>query len=871
MKCVKIQWMCLLFCAAIIAVSGCNTSKQIKGGKNFNTQNIEEDTLDEIVLNFSKEKKYRASYPIDFDLLNTKLDLQIDWQKQHLPGKAILKLKPHFYATDSLVLDAKGMDIIEVALMDKQGNRALLKYTYDSLQLKINLGKTYTAKDTLQIFIDYVAKPNERKTSGSAAITSDKGLYFINPLGKEIGKPTQLWTQGETEANSCWFPTIESPNQRQTNEISITCEKKYATLSNGILTATKDLGNGLKTDTWTMDLAHAPYLVMLTVGEFAVTKDKWRNIDVDYYVEQDYAADAKNIFGNTPEMLEFFSQLMGYDYPWQKYAQVIVRDYVSGAMENTTASLFGEFVQRNKRELMDLNFEDIIAHELFHHWFGDLVTCESWSNIPLNEAFANYSEYLWAEHKYGKMEADKMLQNNLILYLSEAQNKNVDLIRFYYDDKEEMFDRHSYEKGGHVLHLLRNAVGDEAFFKSLQLYLKTNAFKSVEIHQLRLAFESVTGKDMNWFFNQWFLNSGHPKITFTYAYKNDTAYVITEQQQNTGKGLIYELPLKAEIWSGNNSKIYPIHLTHERDTFKFYAATEPDLIDGDAERILLGTKKENKKVPEYVFQYKNHPLYLAKYEALQKLKVAQEEDSTAKNTLIAALDNSFYALRKYAVESIKLSSDSSPEVLRKIKWIALNDKHPNVRTAAVQKLGRLKDSTLLNTFMQCLKDSSYATVAEALKAINTLDSNKAMQLAKPFENDKNYELTDALSTIYSASTSTQANNFFIQKFKTVTGYGKYPLMYHYANYLSGMNKATVLSGIELLKNQALSTEAKLMISAGKGAIKRVLKQFESKKKTLENGNKEATVNLQNGYENIITKANEALDFINKQTEEEKKN
>lgn len=871
MKRVKIKWLGLLFFAVVIAVSGCHTSKQIKASKNYNTQYIEEDTLDEIVLNFSREKKYRASYPIDFNLLHTKLDLNIDWQKQQLPGKALLILKPHFYATDSLVLDAKGMEIIEVSLLDKQGNHQPLKYTYDSLQLKINLGKTYTAKDTIKVFIDYIAKPNERKTGGSAAITSDKGLYFINPLGKETGKPTQLWTQGETEANSCWFPTIESPNQRQTNEISITCEKKYSTLSNGILTATKDLGNGLKTDIWKMDLAHAPYLVMLTVGEFAVIKDKWRNIDVDYYVEQEYATEAKNIFGNTPEMLEFFSKLLGYDYPWQKYAQVIVRDYVSGAMENTTASLFGEFVQRNKRELMDLNFEDIIAHELFHHWFGDLVTCESWSNIPLNEAFANYSEYLWAEYKNGKMEADKMLQQNLIQYLSEAQSKNVDLIRFYYDDKEEMFDRHSYEKGGHVLHLLRYAVGDEAFFKSLQLYLKTNAFKPVEIHQLRLAFESVTGKDMNWFFNQWFLNSGHPKVTFTYAYQNDTAYVITEQQQNTGKGLVYELPLKAKIWSESTTKIYPIRLTHERDTFKFYSQTKPNLIDADADRVLLGTKKENKTLPDYIFQYKNHPLYLAKYEALQKLKVAQEEDSTAKNTLVSALNDSFYALRKFAVESIRFNADSSPKILNKIKWMALNDKHSNVRAAAVQKLGKIKDSTLLNTFVACLNDSSYATVAEALKAINVLDTNKALQLSKTFENDKNYELTDALSTIYATSTSTAANNFFIQKFQTVTGYGKYPLMYHYANFLSGMNKATVLSGIELLKNQALSTEAKLMISAGKGAIKRVLHQFESKKKTLENGNKDATLNLQNEYDIIIAKANEALDFINKQTEEEKKN
>jgi aminopeptidase N len=211
-------------------------------------------------------------------------------------------------------------------------------------------------------------------------------------------------------------------------------------------------------------------------------------------------------------MMEFFSQKLGFDYPWSKYAQVVVRDYVSGAMENTSATLHGEFVQRTSRQRIDETYEDIISHELIHQWFGDLVTTESWSNIPLNESFATYGEYLWNEYKYGQLYADNKLYENYQNYMQEAENKNVDLVRFYYDQREDMFDRHSYDKGGFLLHYLRNIVGDAAFFKSIELYLKTNQFKAVEIHQLRLAFEEVTGKDMNWFFNQWFLNAGHPKL-----------------------------------------------------------------------------------------------------------------------------------------------------------------------------------------------------------------------------------------------------------------------------------------------------------------------------------------------------------------------
>jgi aminopeptidase N len=854
---------------AAFLLSACNVSR-ISPKKEIPLTAVE-DTLDEVDLVFPKKREYRASYTIEYDLLHTKLEVAIDWEKQQLPGKAYLRLKPHFYPTDSLVLDAKGMDIREVSLLEKNGTRKPLNYLYDSLKLKIKFQKLLTAEDTLQIFIDYVAKPEERKTSGSAAITSDKGLYFINPLGKESGKPTQLWTQGETEANSCWFPTIESPNQRCTGEISITCEKKFKTLSNGILTSTKDLGNGLKTDTWTMDLPHAPYLFMITVGEFSVVKDKWRNLAVDYYVEPEYEPYAKNIFGNTPEMLEFFSKKLGYDYPWQKYSQVIVRDYVSGAMENTTASLFGEFVQRTRRELLDINYEDIVAHELFHQWFGNLVTCESWSNLPLNESFANYSEYLWAEYKYGKTEADKLLYQNLRQYLDEAQNKNVDLIRFYYDDKEEMFDRHSYEKGGHVLHMLRHIIGDEAFFKSLQHYLKTLAFQAAEIHHLRLAFEAVTGRDLNWFFNQWFLNNGHPKIQFTYAWNNDTIYVIAEQNKNTSEKFVYQLPFKIGLWWGDRVMYHSVWMKNERDTFRFYSKAIPDLIDADADRILLCTKQENKRLDEYIFQYEKHPEFAAKYEALQKIKDAQKESIIAKNTLLSALSDTFYFFRKYAIENIKLYADSSPQLVEKLKLMAVGDLHPNVRTAAVQKLSKLKDRNLLETFVKCLSDSSYATIAEALKAIHSIDTAISMKLCKPFESETNYEINDAVCSIYSASTSESYNEFFLKKFQTVKGYTKYALMYHYANYLTRMNAPMVLSGIEVLKNQTLITETKLIVSAGKGAIKRILKQYEDRKKDIANNKETQTELLLSDCEKIISTATDALNSINKKNEEDRRN
>ena len=374
------------------------------------------------------------------DIVHTNLSVRFDWEKQYLHGTAEITAKPYFRATNELILDAKGFDIHHVKMGELD-----LNYQYEDDKLVIRLDKVYKRTESYTISIDYTAKPNELDTKGGVAITDAKGLYFINPLGHE-DKPQQIWTQGETEFSSCWFPTIDKPNERMTQNIAITVQNKYTTLSNGLLVKSEQNKDGTRTDYWEQSLGHTPYLAMMAVGDFNITTDKWRGIDVDYYLEDDYHKHARGIFGRTPEMMEHYSEILGVDYPWEKYAQVVVRDFVSGAMENTTAVIHGEFVQMDEREMLDRHEEDIIAHELIHHWFGDLVTCENWANLPLNEAFATYGEYIWREKGFGRMAADKHLDADLNSYFREARSKQVDMIRFDYTDKDDMFDSHSYAK-----------------------------------------------------------------------------------------------------------------------------------------------------------------------------------------------------------------------------------------------------------------------------------------------------------------------------------------------------------------------------------------------------------------------------------------
>ena len=385
-----------IYLIALLLCFSCHMPHAPVATKAFSAKATKADTA--ITLKNPDTSSYQPSRSRLQDLIHTKLEVRFNMEKSELIGKATLTLKPYFFPSSKLELDAKGFEIKEVALVTGQ-NKTKLNYTYAKNLIDIQLDKMYTRDETYSVYIEYIARPEQLPDRGSEAISESKGLYFINVDGKIKDKPVQVWSQGETEASSCWFPTIDAPNERMTQEIYLTVDTGFVTLSNGLLEYGQDNGDGTRTDYWKQNLPAAPYLTMIAVGKYAIVKDKWRDIEVNYYVEPSFKKHAKMIFGHTPEMLEFFSTRLGVPYPWEKYSQVVVRDYVSGAMENTGAVIHGEFMQRDEREYLDRTFEDVIAHELFHHWFGDLVTCESWSNLPLNESFATYGEVLWNEKK----------------------------------------------------------------------------------------------------------------------------------------------------------------------------------------------------------------------------------------------------------------------------------------------------------------------------------------------------------------------------------------------------------------------------------------------------------------------------------------
>jgi len=708
---------------------------------------------------------YNPSNTILTDLVHTKLEVSFNWNESQLNGKATITAKPHFYESDKLILDAKGMDVLKV-----QMNGADLNYTYnDALKLNIDLGRTYKSTEQYTISIEYVSKPDELEMGGSSAITGDKGLYFINPKGEEKNKMPQIWTQGETQANSVWFPTIDSPNAKTTQEIYITVEDKYVTLSNGDLVSSKKNKDGTRTDYWKQDLPHAPYLFMMAIGEYSIVKDSYTKkdgskIEVNYYVEPEHKEDARGIFGETPNMIGYFSELLDLEYPWDKYNQVVVRDYVSGAMENTGAVIFGEYVYKDKEDLLDGNDQSTIAHELFHHWFGDLVTCESWANLPLNESFANYSQYLWDEYRYGMDEADYQAEMEADGYFQSASYQGYhDLIWFDHFDKEDMFDGHSYNKGGRILHMLRSYLGDEAFFKGLNNYLTTNKYKAAEFHHLRLAFEEVSGEDLNWFFNQWFLGKGHLILFTDYEVTDDQTILFkVKQRQNIEDFPIYKIPTQVLIWSGDEVVVHDIVIDELEQEFELSYSGEIKNIQIDPKQDLLAKIYEEKSADQFRHQFYNSKAYKSRMVGLRR--ASKSNTLETQNLLSDALDDPFWNIRIEAASiAYQLGCSDNDDIANKMLNLAKNDSISKVRAEMILMLDKSgeEEATLLTLFKQMVSNDPSSNVrSSAFQALVDLNPSQALSEARLMEDGASLSLKITLAEAYSKMGEAQEQAFF---------------------------------------------------------------------------------------------------------------
>ncbi|MBL7767297.1 MAG: M1 family metallopeptidase [Chitinophagaceae bacterium] len=792
-----------LFCLA----SSCFIMQR-NGMKNITQPQPEKIQLNDVKITPARQDDFRTTPIRQMDLLHMDLDVRFNMSRHECMGYADLTMKPYFYETDSIILDAKNM-VIDGLFIYSQQDTLKHTLTYDQKMIRIKLDQKINVRDTVHVVIRYIARPDGKEKGGSKAISDDKGLYFINTDRSEPYKPVQIWTQGETESNSCWFPTIDKPLEKFTSKLTITTDKNFTILSNG-KRLSSNIYNDMKTETWENALPMSAYLIMMAIGEFNITMDSINNKEVSYYLEPDYSPYAREIFRYTKEMVDFFSGKLGVAYPWDKYAQVVVRDYVSGAMENTSATLHGESVQKFPRELVDGNNEAIIAHELFHQWFGDLVTCESWSHLVLNEGFATFGEQLWDEYKHGSDAALRKCNNAMNRYLDFSKNgSDGPIVDYNYRDKEDMFNAITYQKGGRVLNLLRSELGDEAFFLGLKKYLMHHAFNSAEVDDLRLEMESVCGRDLRPFFQQWFMRGGHPDIEVRYNYNDSSKLlgVFVEQKQSAETGL-FHFPLKFKVTHGGQTRYYTFQVDRKKESFYVKRLVPDDaslpavFVDPDA--TFIGRISDNKSFFQHVQTYREADDYLEKYRSLKALSTLQSQNDTIRQTLLFALDDADADIRLKSIEWLDWKMPDN--VLRgkdKLIQMARSDRSAAVRAEACSVLAELKDAQLLSLFMEATNDSSYTVAAEALDGVYKLVPDEGVRMASRLQGDARGRLLAKISEIFSSSGDSSSLRFFHEQMMKVFNQRRSMLIRDYTQLFLRINTEPVIQqGVINLQERA---------------------------------------------------------------------
>ena len=669
-----------------------------------------------------------------FTVNHLKLDLHFDDAQEAISGSACITFTPVQGGLQLVELDAAELDVRGVRLtrhVRREGDRVAenrevsrkLRFETHREKLAIELPRSYSRYDQLTVEISYSAHPR-------------KGLYFVKPDDAYPNKPQQIWSQGQNEDAHWWFPCHDVTNQKMTCELIATVNAKYFALSNGTLVAVSENETArTKTYHWRQEQPLPAYLVTIVIGEYELIEARYKDLPLAYYVYRDRKEAGKTLFERTPEMIELFEAKFGVAYPYAKYAQILVDDFLFGAMENTSASTFTDRCLLDERAALDLNYEDIVAHELAHHWFGNLVTCKDWTQIWVNESFATYSEYLWREHAHGRDEARFVLFQDWLTYLREDLTSHRRPLNFNrYRFSEELMDRHAYEKGACVLDMLRWVLGDEAFFRALKLYLETHAHGNGDAQALKDAIEKATGQNLYWFFDNWVEGAGYPELEVEYEWQreNKLLKLSVKQVQELRDGVtVFKFPVDVEIVTGEaelERQTVRVWLEQQTQDFYFPCEAKPRLVLFDKGHRLFKLLRFEKSVQELIFQLEHAEDLLDRVRAARELGVYKSTEAVA--SLQACLQaEGHYAARMAAALSLgEINTEAAQQALAATLQSAA---HPAVRRACACALGRFKDDASQVQLADVLQhDASDFTAVAAVRALARRGGERSFDLLK---------------------------------------------------------------------------------------------------------------------------------------------
>ena len=678
-------------------------------------------------------------YPPDrpADVKHIKIDIALDFEQETISGTVYTTFSTLYEEVKSISFDAVELRIQKVAIGDSD-----LSYSASDKKLTVQLDRTYQHGEEFTIAITYNAKPRT-------------GLHFIKPAPEDPTRPVHAWTFGQPRYNSHWFPCHDAPNDRATTEIIATIPAQFLAIANGNQLGVKHNG-ATKTYHWLHNVPHAAYLVSLVVGDFAVIEDSYKDKPVTYYIRKDRKDDAPLYMGKTPVMMELFSDFTGVEYPYDNYKQTVVEIY-TGAMEHTTTTTHSFALVPDQRAALDTDLVPIVAHELAHQWFGDLVTCRDWSNGWLNEGFAAFMEMLWVQHDQGDDEFKLYMLNEKLGYLDEDKNYRRPVVYYIYHDQGfELFDRHLYNKGGWVLHMLRHQLGEANFRRGIKAYLERYRTKEVITADLQRTLEEVTGRSLERFFQQWIYSGGYPEFEVSHSWDGENKLLKLKIKQTqkvddltpvfiTPVDLAFTIPVSDEAAKDGNreqTQTIPFRVTVGEDgqseqVFYFPLTREPALIRFDPNGKLLKTLKFDRSSQLLRYQLAHDPDVLGRIEAANELGEKSEPENI--EALIRALNNdAFWGVRSAAAQALaRIGNEQTQTALIKALTELDAKQYSRLRATIANALGKFqapqqaelahKSATALRTVLEA-GDVSYRVESAAAEALGRTHSEGSVDL-----------------------------------------------------------------------------------------------------------------------------------------------
>ncbi len=670
-----------------------------------------------------------------FDVRHIVLELTVDIFKKAISGKVIHRIEPINDGLKKVTLDACELKIHRVEFQrvygtgsGRRGIGIQAKYDYSDNRLTVYFPRPLKKQERYEVMVEYSATPR-------------KGLYFILPDKEYPDRPVQVWSQGEDEDNRWWIPCWDYPNEKATSEMIVTVPENFFALSNGkLLEVRHDRKRKTKTYHWLEGVPHVSYLITLTIGEFVEVKQEWKGIPVSYYVpanRPDAEAEALRSFGNTPAMMEFFSERIGVPYPYEKYAQVCAHEFIFGGMENTSATTQTDLTLHDERAHLDFTSDPLVAHELAHQWWGDLLTCKDWSHGWLNEGFATYFEALWTEHHKGIDEFRyEMFQNAQNYFQEDKENYRRPIVTKTYTQPFSLFDRHLYEKGSLILHMIRFLLGDALWWKAIHHYCTKHKAQCVETSDFMKAIEEATGQNLEWFFDEWVFKGGHPELKVSYKWDDEKKVAdITITQNQTVDDLtpLFRMPVDLEFHFSDNKKgkgkmeTHRIEFSEKEQTFHIPLKEKPKWIAFDKGNWILKTAELAFPRDMLIAQLQEDDDCMGRIRAAYAL--AKDGSPEAVDALKGAMKkDSFWGVQAEAAKALSLIKGE--KALNALKE-GLKVKHPKARRGVVKALGNFRGEEPASVLLpKVKKDESVFVEAEAAASIGKTKWEKAFHALK---------------------------------------------------------------------------------------------------------------------------------------------